>query len=144
MKSTYFCSAVVIAVCSLFAGCSDVDGDDEHGNDDHDHGESAAATPSGAACPTDSTLTYESFGKAFMDQYCMRCHASAVAGPARNGAPDDHNFDLLSDIELMAEHIDGAAAAGPNAINVTMPPTDPKPSEAERRQLGEWLACGVK
>lgn len=59
----------------------------------------------------------------------------------RQGAPADHNFDTFAGVFVMADHIDEHAAAGPNSVNTAMPPSDPTPSEAERRQLGEWLAC---
>jgi hypothetical protein len=44
---------------------------------------------------------------------------------------------------MASEHIDEQAAAGPDHVNTSMPPSGPRPSEAERRQLGEWLACGA-
>lgn len=102
----------------------------------------AEPKPTGSTCPTGSTLTYETFGRHFMETYCTRCHSSAVKGDQRQGAPDDHNFDTLENIHATEfEHIDQQAAAGPNAVNTVMPPSDPRPSEAERKQLGEWLAC---
>ena len=65
-----------------------------------------------------------------------------MSGAARHDAPLGHDFDTLEGILLVAEHIDENAAAGPAAINTLMPPSpQPAPSEAERRQLGEWLAC---
>ena len=98
---------------------------------------------SGAVCPTTQTLTYDNFGKKFMDSYCQRCHAKAQTGAARSGAPDDDYFDTVADVRRLAEEIDGLAAAGPAAVNTEMPEADPRPTEAERRQLGEWLACGA-
>lgn len=109
----------------------------EHG---HGHGE---GTPSGAVCPEDSTLTWESFGQAFMATHCTRCHDSSLFGAARNGAPSDHNFDTAAAVREQLEHIDQQAAAGPDAVNTEMPLGDPAPTEDERRQLGEWIACGA-
>lgn len=105
-----------------------------------DHGE---GKPSGATCPPTSNLTYATFGMGFFDTYCQRCHGSTVVGAARNGAPDDHVFDTLTDISVMKEHIDKAAAAGATVVNKAMPPSGTAPSDAQRRQLGEWLACGA-
>lgn len=96
-----------------------------------------------SVCPAASLLTYEDFGKGFMASYCLRCHSKAVTGAARGGAPSDHNFDDLSDIRALSDHIDQYAAAGPAAINTVMPRGGPTPTEAERRKLGEWLACGA-
>jgi uncharacterized membrane protein len=115
----------------LSPGCDDNDHDDPEG------------TPTQSTCPTTSTLTYANFGQAFFASYCQRCHASTVTGAARMGAPDDHIFDMVQDIQLNMEHIDELAAAGPAAVNTAMPPDGAKPTEAERRQLGEWLACGA-
>lgn len=96
-----------------------------------------------ATCPTNSTLTYASFGEPFMKTYCLRCHSESVKGAARNGAPDDHNFDKADDIRSLAEHIDQYAGSGPAGTNEIMPTTDPKPTWHERQQLSQWLACGA-
>ncbi len=103
-----------------------------------DHG-----TPSGAECPEDSSVNWENFGKNFMESYCTRCHSGALAGSARNGAPADHNFESLELVQEQLEHIDTQAAAGPSVVNVEMPIGEPTPTDAERRQLGEWVACGA-
>ena len=97
--------------------------------------------PTGATCPPGSTLTYESFARPFMESYCTRCHSSTLTGDDRMGAPLFHDFDTETGILNVAEHVDEEAAAGPNAVNKIMPPDGAEPSEAERFQLGEWLAC---
>lgn len=105
--------------------------------------DAASLAPTGSTCPTGSTLTYESFGRAFFDEYCQPCHASSVRGAARQGAPSSHTYDDVGMIRAAAEEIDLRAAAGPDAINTDMPRAFPAPTEEERRQLGEWLACGA-
>ena len=112
----------------------------------HDHGCSCnAGEPTGAECAPDSTLTYESFGEPFMQNYCTQCHASDLhGGRARHAAPADHNFDTLDGVMKDADHIDAAAAFGPDAQNTSMPPAGyPVPSAGEREQLGIWIACGM-
>jgi uncharacterized membrane protein len=99
--------------------------------------------PSGATCPEDSPLTYENFGQAFVQAYCLRCHSETTAPGARHGAPSDTNFDTLAQLRHHAHHIDEWAAAGPSSVNTLMPPDGSAPSEEERRRLGEWLACGA-
>ncbi len=99
--------------------------------------------PTESVCATDSTLTYESFGKPFMDEYCIRCHASTLHGADRNGAPAFHDFDTLPGIKNVANHIDETTAAGPASVNLGMPNSGKIPSEAERKLLGEWIACGT-
>lgn len=103
-----------------------------------EHGE-----PTGSVCPPTQTLTYVNFGKSFMDTYCVDCHSSTKTGAARHGAPAFHDYDTVEGVRQTIEHIDEQAAAGPNAVNTLMPEDAPTPTEAERRQLGEWLACGA-
>lgn len=92
-------------------------------------------------CPSDSTLSYDNFGKAFMTSYCTRCHSTTLTGAARNGAPSDHNFDTLAGIIDEIEHVEESAGAGAGAS--IMPPSGAKPSDAERQQLSDWIACGA-
>jgi cytochrome c5 len=126
------------AFALLLAGSLAVAGCDEHG---HDH--SAAIGPATESkCPSVQTLTYDNFGRGFIQTYCARCHASTVTGAARKGAPADHTFDDIHEIRGLAHHIDQYAASGPAATNTAMPKDDPRPSLEERRKLGEWLACG--
>lgn len=130
---TLFACAAVFAL----AGCSD----DHAEPGGHHDGEEGA--PSGATCPPGSTLTYETFAKDFFDGYCTRCHSSDKTDDARQGAPLGHDFDTEEGVLAVAEHVDAYAAAGPDSVNTRMPPSNPRPSEAERRQLGEWLACAA-
>ena len=132
------------------AGCGDDDGD-EHG--DHGHGDSDAdvdhdeslqvGPPSGAVCPDDSDLTYESFGQDFMERYCTQCHSRELEGAARHEAPEGHDFDYVDGVRYVSDHIDQLAASGPEHTNTMMPPVDPRPTMEEREKLGEWLACGA-
>ncbi len=105
--------------------------------------DAASLAPTGSECPPESTLTYESFGRDFFDEYCQTCHASTVPGTDRQGAPSSHTYDDVSMIRADAEEIDLRAAAGPDAVNTDMPRTFPVPTDEERRQLGEWIACGA-
>lgn len=95
----------------------------------------------GTVCPPDSTLTYDNFGAAFMEDYCLRCHSASVSGADREGAPADHNFDTIAEIRTFREHIDQMAGSGPEATNDQMPPDGDAPTLAEREMLAEWLAC---
>jgi len=145
---------------ALASGCGDDDDDaSDHGDHDHEDGgdhdaEDGSAgdhdhdpskpigTPSGATCPDDNTLTYDSFGKAFMDEYCVRCHSTQLETEVeRMFAPPGHDFDVFEGILGVAEHVDQMAAAGPNKVNTMMPPSGAKPTMEEREQLGKWLAC---
>jgi cytochrome c5 len=129
MKSNVWCVLAILGIVACSSSKSDSDDD---------------GAPTASLCPSNSTLTYENFGKGFMNSYCVSCHSSSLSGSARQGAPSDHNFDSLEAIrETEAEHIDEEAAAGPSHTNTAMPPSGPKPSLDDRKKLGEWLACGT-
>lgn len=124
---------VAIAMCVSCGSDSDSDAEAEEGK--------GAGEATGATCPSSSDLTYESFGRDFMEKYCTRCHSSKLTGAARMDAPPGHDFDTLTGVLAVAEHVDEYAAAGPDATNTVMPPSGATPSAEERRKLGEWLAC---
>jgi len=91
-----------------------------------------------AVCPPGGTeLTYENFGKPFMDRHCQSCHASGA--PDRHGAPSGYSFDDHESVVANAEHI-YARSAGDKA---SMPPGPDDPPQEERDALEEWLACGA-
>lgn len=121
---------------SIFAiSCNDDSAADEEGEE--------LGRRTGARCPNGSTPTYDNFAKSFLSTYCVTCHSAKVTDAARKGAPADHNFDKLADVELFADHIDQMAGSGPDAMNLTMPPSDPRPSTEERVRLSQWVACGT-
>jgi len=103
----------------------------------------SSPTPTGATCPPGSTLTYESFARPFMEAYCTRCHSSELHGADRHGAPLYHDFDSEIGILEVGGHVDQQAAAGPDAINRFMPADGDAPTDEERYQLGEWIACAL-
>lgn len=111
-------NGIFAALCvgvTLLAGC----GEDE-------------GTPTGSTCPDDSTLTYETFGQAFMAANCLSCHAGA----------ESPNLTTQAAVQQNAAAIDRASAAGPKATNTIMP-ENASVATAERTKLGEWLACGA-
>jgi hypothetical protein len=112
-----------------------------HGGCDED--ESVFGPPTESTCPDGSELSYDNFGKPFMEKYCTGCHSSELTGAARHGAPSFHDFDTLYGIKAVSNHIDETTAAGPASINTGMPPKSPIPTKMERYQLGEWIACGM-
>ncbi|MEJ7599169.1 MAG: hypothetical protein WKG01_14770 [Kofleriaceae bacterium] len=122
-------------------------------------GDTAQPAPTEAVCPDPGmpTLTYESFGAQFMADYCTSCHARSLPRSQRNGAPLYHDFDTLPGVIQVANHIEQQAGVGPAASNDFMPPARcsstpggpldidcPQPTEAERRQLAQWIACEVE
>lgn len=113
-------------------GCSCSDSDDE-----------LFGPPTQSICPEISTVTYGTFGEQFMEKYCTRCHSSELKGADRMGAPEFHDFDTVSGIRSVADHIDQTAASGPAVTNTAMPPDGAIPTLEERKTLGEWIACGA-
>lgn len=109
-----FVSVLGFAVSALLGGCG-------------------GGGTSGATCTTGSTLTYDNFGRQFFANYCDRCHAAGMR-PA---------ITSLAQIQAQSGEIDSEAAAGSLRVNTAMPENGARPTEAERRQLGEWLACGA-
>ncbi|HTU58902.1 MAG TPA: hypothetical protein VMF89_10725, partial [Polyangiales bacterium] len=104
---------LLACVCIAGAGCDDDSAaDGAHGHDDdghshagaHSHDEGGAHSHdevignlTGTMCPEGGgTLTYENFGKKFMEDYCLTCHS--VDSKDRKMAPADHNFDTLVDV----------------------------------------------
>lgn len=89
-------------------------------------------------CPPGGTgLTYDNFGKPFMQEYCNRCH-SAPDGQ-RNGAPDDFVFDTHADVIAHADRIFARAAD----TNDSMPVGPDIIPHSLRVDLANWLACGA-
>lgn len=104
----------------------------------------ACADPStGAHCPSTNPPTYASFGRAFFASYCTGCHSASAR--ERHGAPPGVDFDDEVHVRYFAPSIDIEAAAGPDAVNTDMPdmtgPVHAAPTLAERKLLGEFLAC---
>jgi uncharacterized membrane protein len=96
------------------------------------------------ACPQGSTLTAQNFGITYMNTYCTRCHSVQRTGGGRANAPKDVNYDTLDEIRADAKRIhEQAGVNADDSVNTDMPPSAPVPTEAERRQLSEWLACGA-
>ena len=89
-------------------------------------------------CPEESTLTYENFGQGFMLNLCTACHHSDLPEGMRQDAPVATNLDAVDDVRGLAERI--WIRSGDQ--NLTMPPRG-GPSDTERAELGEWLACGA-
>jgi hypothetical protein len=69
-----------------------------------------------------------------MQDHCLSCHSAH--------GPESPKFDSIAEIRAASSDIDRSAAAGPNAVNTYMP-DGASVDEAERRKLGEWLACGA-
>ncbi len=117
MKTTFF---VLSAALAFAIACNGPTSIDEH------------------PCPPGgTTLTYENFGKSFIDTHCQSCHASRSHD--RVGAPAEYFFDTREDVVRHRERIFVRAAAS----NDSMPPGPNDPNDGDRAKLADWLACGA-
>lgn len=126
------------------------DGTSSETGDSGSEGESTGEPmdmPTGAMCDASSTLTYESFGEKFMNDYCTSCHESTAVGDDRFDAPEDVNFDTVEDVRMHLMSIDSWAGASDSVTNTLMPPPEAigimQPTLQERMDLAVWLACGA-
>lgn len=84
--------------------------------------------------PADIHADLRELRSGLLSDHCISCHGA-------NG-PESPALATLETIRRNSDAIDRSAAAGPSAVNTDMPEGISVP-EAERRQLGEWLACGA-
>ncbi len=101
-----------------------------------------------AGCGDDdpSGDTWESFAQPFFATNCTSCHSTANVGTARNGAPEDFNWDDEASVRMQLVLI--RRAAGPTTATTSpyMPPSDstgPRPSESDRQRLADWIDDGA-
>lgn len=118
-----FCTFIAIGLFLSVIGCH---GQEELG----DH--SCPASDSGS-----SAITYDNFGKDFFNTWCQSCHGASVTD--RNGAPDDVFFDSRDDIWQQRVQVFEQSADS----NESMPIGPHGPSDADRKKLADWLACGA-
>ena len=82
--------------------------------------------------PAGTSLTYDNFGRGFVAEWCVRCHGGANGYSSRA-------FTSLDSIRSQRDRIFINAAAD----NGSMPPGPDGPSQTERNELADWLACGA-
>lgn len=80
----------------------------------------------GITATCDTTLTYANFGEAFISDNCLDCHASKERPTLSTQAEVQQNASKILD----------------EAVYTTSMPDDADLSDADRQQLGNWLACG--
>ena len=88
---------------------------------------SSGIAASEVVCPSDSTLTYESFGSAFLADNCLSCHITKERPPLTTQAAVQANKSAIISA----------------AVTSTRMPADGALAIEERQLLGEWLACGA-
>ncbi|HEY7374193.1 MAG TPA: hypothetical protein VIF57_18670 [Polyangia bacterium] len=115
-------TVLLIAVLgSACGGARPFTPDDGGSGDSVEPADANGTADSDDAAGCDPSLTYASFGMAFLDTYCVRCHG----------------FDQQS------AQTAGAAIVGAAGTGTFMPPVDPRPSDQERQELTAWINCGA-
>jgi hypothetical protein len=135
---SFFSLFLALPAVAIVAACSGSDGEVTGAPPATVKDETNPSSIPGRACPDRSPLTYQSFGAPFFFNYCTGCHSSKLPAERRRGAPNGIDFDTLGGIRTHAQRIFARAADG----NVAMPPAG-GPSADQRKQLGDWLACGA-
>jgi hypothetical protein len=104
---------VLLAVATLLAGC---------------------AEPS---CDREPPLEWDSWGDAFLSDYCNGCHSVLLGEGDRQDAPIGVDFNTYGDAITWSDRIQARVVAG------DMPPAG-GPNEEERALLDEWITCRVE
>jgi len=86
----------------------------------------SSSQPTGITATCDTTLTYANFGSAFISDNCLSCHATKERPTLSTQAQVQQNLSKILD----------------EAVYTTSMPEDSDMSNADRQQLGNWLACG--
>ncbi len=97
------------------------------------------AADTGVACetPEESQETWETIGQPFTLTYCTGCHAAALTGDARRGAPEGVDLDTLADAQSWA------ARLRTRVIEERDMPPGGGPTAEEYERLAAWLDCGA-
>ena len=98
--------------------------------------EGGEATDS-SACDRDPPLSYDNFGRGFLEKQCTGCHSSLLRAEQRNDAAVGIDLNSYRDALMWAERIQ-ARVLDPEVP--TMPPGG-GPSADELILLDEWLQC---
>jgi uncharacterized membrane protein len=115
-------TASVAMVVSLSAGC----------------GEKLDAVQETTCSGPPGSVTYAEV-KPVLEQLCTGCHAAAVAGTARNGAPAAANLDSYQGLIAYADD------ANQRLQNESMPPSGfTKASPAQKELFQCWIDGGKK
>ncbi len=81
--------------------------------------------------------TWQTAGQPFVATWCTPCHASALRGANRAGAPVGVDLDTYEDTLRLLERVEV------RSLNETMPPTG-GPSADDLELLRRWLECGAR
>jgi hypothetical protein len=75
-----------------------------------------------------------------VEEKCIGCHSELLTGSARNGAPDDYNFDTYDSTQPVLTEFADAISSGREPPMGLDPPL--ATTAAERDQVSKWRMCG--
>lgn len=105
-----------------------------------------SAEPAGAEqCSEHAPLTWESWGKGFVDTHCVGCHSAIIPPAQRRDAPAGVDFDTYRGVILWAERIEERTLTGAREglDSAELMPPGGGPTDEELDMLEEWLHCSV-
>jgi len=117
-------AVTAVMLASLLVACPEADKDEVDSDD---------------PCVHDPPLSYDNWGKGFMEKHCNGCHSSIVPPSHRNNAPPGVDFDTYPGVLAFASRIDERAIL----LNPSPMPPGGGPTEEELSLLYEWLTCSV-
>ena len=82
-------------------------------------------------------VSYTGQIRPLLQEHCLSCHGTTVAGEARQGAPIDANFDTYPFARRNATQANRMIQSG------VMAPADPL-EETDRRLFLAWIAQGLR
>lgn len=91
--------------------------------------------PSFRACDRTPALTWENFGRPYLEQHCNGCHSAYLRENQRNYAPMGIDFDTWDDAVFWHERLEARGVT-----DQSMPPGG-GPGTDERELLREWVRC---
>jgi hypothetical protein len=100
------------------------------GKADAGRADAGSADAGGGAASCD-TLTYDSFGKAFLTKYCVSCHGTTIA-------------QAMVRLDTLPGVTAAKAQAKKEVSSGAMPPLGAKPTADEKTKFGSWIDCGPK
>ena len=94
-------------------------------------------------CGREVQLTYDTWGRGFLDTHCNGCHSSITAPAQRRGAPPGVDFDTYEGVLQFAERLEERVIVQNEAEDGNPMPPGGGPTAEEREMLHEWLECQV-
>lgn len=108
---------------------------------DHDAGAEGESDPGAGTDETESceTLTYDSFGRAFIGAYCLECHNSSSSTSKLGGIA----LETLPLVVKNKTYLKRVVIPRPDGMSPPMPKGgNPLLTDAERTKFGAWIDCG--